>query len=311
MSDFSEAVERLSNYDPSTFLGRLCWYVVTEDSYVDHAEFCRSLISNNLNDHLPPAPRASDVFKRSCTAAQVKRVPTAQPTVFVNYLIREVGKDPDNIWRRLVAETVDTEGRTLGYEEVAELHFFRPTQKITIKPMVATLDPAADAVIAEVENQFLAWNNTLTPYAVRELIRKILRGFNATVLRDGVYFVREVHAEKVDALEAIVAILPGGSNFHSLPLLDDRKQRLMLKQAFEDESIGEVDRLLGEMRTVMTQPTAKITSDRFADFKLQYDALRSKVADYSDLLDEAMENTASRLEILNQAIFEIMGRIKV
>ncbi len=311
-SDYEAAVKQ---YDPEVFLGRLAWYSISESSHIDHGKFCGVLVDNGLSSHLPPVPRSSDVFKRACTAAQRKKVPTAHPKVFINYLVREVGKDSDNVWRRLVAEQVDTEGHKLGYTELVELHFYRPTSKITVTVLPeagGALDDTARAVVETIEKLFVEWDNSLTPYSIRELIRKILTGMNATVVRPsgGVYFVRQMYAEQIEAMERAIATLPGGSSLHSLPLVDDSKQRAMLRQAFEDESIGAIDGLLGEISVILKSGT-KITSDRFAQFKSEYDGLKKKVVDYSDLLDVALAETGSRLEIMNDALFQLLGRVKV
>jgi len=252
------------------------------------------------------------VFKRACTKSQRKNVPVAgDPNKRRNLLIREVGKDADNIWRHLVIETVDTDGHRLGYEECVEFHFDRKAEKINIKNLSGCAsDPDVTEVTEEVKNLYTTWNNALTPYTVRQSIRKIVLGMGATILRDGVYFVRNEFADKVDTLEEVVGNLPGGSNFHSLPLIDDQKQREMLKLAFEEESVGEVDSIIGEIRDII-QNDRKVTSDRFAEFKLKYDELKGKTSDYSELLGDALLGSNTRLELMDKAIFELMGRIRV
>lgn len=326
MSEFSEYTERISSYKDEMFLGRLCYYAITESSHVDHGEFCRALISNGLDRNLPPVPRAVDVFKRACTASQRRRVATSDPNVLINYLVREVGKDSTNVWRRLVAETVDTQGHTLGYEELIEFHFSRDPNgalarvhgHIEVRPLIEDLAPGvqpvkypdAPSIAQTVVDSYRDQNNMLTPYAVREFVRKTLRSLNATAIRDGVYFVKEQHAAEIAAFEEIINGLPGGSMMHSLPLIDDRKQRAMLRKAFEDESVGEIDRLLGEIHEIMAKSSTKITSDRFADFKVQYDGLKAKAAEYAELLETSLDETGSRLDVMNQALFSLMGRIK-
>lgn len=312
---FDEYKQIMRRYDSDLWLGFLAWYSISEESYIDHGKLCHLLVSNGLSTHLPPVPRPSDVFKRCCTAAQRKKVPTAQPMVFENYLIREVGKDLDNIWRRIVREQVDTEGHTLGYEELVELHFHRPTTGLNINFL--TNDPAQNTnptvvgIINEISHSMAKLNNAATPYAIRSVVRKTLMGMNATEVRasGGVYFVRATYANEVAAMEKVITALPGGSTFHSIPLIDDGKQRQMLRHAFEEESIGAIDGLLGEISDILKQGT-KITSDKFADFKSQYDGLKRKVVDYSDLLDEALEATASRLEIMENALFTLLGQVR-
>lgn len=314
MSDFTEAVGRLDSLDDSLFLGRICWYAITENSFMMHDAFCQELLSRGFTTTLPPVPRSSDVFKRACTAAQKTRVPLDSNRM--NILIREVGHDSLNVWRNVVVEVVDTEGHRLDYIEVAKIHYDRRAEKINTTFVEDQLgrpvldNPAVNAVIQEVNDLYSAWYNMLTPYAIREHLRKIIRGLGATVLRDGVYFIPQEHAEKVEALEEIVGKVSNGSLFHSLPLLDDRKQRQMLRAAFEADSVDQIDKVLDEVRDIF-QKDRKISSDTFANYKVRYDTLRTKIADYSDLLDEAMVASATRLELMDQALFDLMSRVKV
>lgn len=317
MSDLTEAITRLDQLDESLYLGRICWYAITNTSHIEHNAFCQELLRHFNSAALPPVPRSSDVFKRACTAAQKKNVPTTESDKLMNILIREVGKDANNIWRHVVVETVDTSGHALDYSECVSIHYDRQAQSINVKPIcdsagtphLASEDPAVLAVVQEVRDLYSHWFNMLTPYAVREHIRRLVRNMGATILRDGVYFVPQEHADKVEALEKIVEFVGGGSMFHSLPLVDDRKQRKMLRAAFEEDSVGQIDAMLAEIGNIFRNDR-KISSATFADYKVAYDGLRGKIANYSDLLDEAMETTASRLEVMDRALFDLMGRVK-
>lgn len=307
---FNETVARLTTFDPNFFLGKICWYTVTDAAYMEHTTFCADLLSAGLQNVLPSPPRSSDVFKRACTAAQQRRVVAADGTV-ENVLIREVGKDHDNVWRHIVVEKVDPNGRTLSYDECVELHFNRTSEQIEVRELSAC---AQSATVQNTVNTVLSgyrhWYNMITPYRVRETIRFIVRSWGATVLRDGVYFVPREHFEDIERLETMVNDRVPGSNFHSLPLIDDRQQRAMLRQSFEDESVGEIDSLLGLIRDIRTS-NKRISSDRFADLKVQYDKLKEKASDYSFLLDDALGETNFRLEMMDKALFELMGQIKI
>lgn len=311
---FAEHEARMDSYESGLVLGQLCWFSIPE-MRVDHAVVVRQMQQSGLDQlTLPPVPRTADVFKRACTAAQKKRVYTADPGILHNYMVREVGKDSERIWRQLVLEVVDTNGRSLDYQRLVELTFDRASNTISVEWLQdpKTSVPAASEIITEIRHYYKEWNNALTSYALRELIRNLLERLHSTVVRPsgGVYFVHEEHCDMLFALEDMVNNLPGGCSFHTLPLLDDRKQRDMLRKAFEEESIGEIDRILGEMSEIL-KSDAKITSARYADYANQYNTLTAKVAEYSDLLDEAMVQTASRLEIMQATIISLMDTVKV
>lgn len=311
MSEIDQIRARLeTSYESDMFIGRLCWYHISEQTFVDHQEFCRIILATPLNYLLPTFPRASDVFKRACTKAKRLRVGTDNPDVFKNYMFREVGKDPDNIWRILVVETVDTHGHKLDYQETATLHFERETEKINVtwKEKFDT-SSCEYGITEEVKERFRQTDKTLHPFALRQLMRRFLNGLSSTSVQRGVYFIQEKHAEKIEALDVVFNSLPGPTSFHSVPLLDDSRQREMLKKAFEDEKVGQIDSLLGNMAKLIKNGT-KITSSSYADYKVEADQLRIIAREYEELLDTAMSSTQARLDILDSQLFTLMGHIK-
>lgn len=310
MNDIEELRERVNHLDPSILLGHVVWFTIPESAATDRSTLERECKAAGLNVALPPAPRATDVFKRACTSVQENRIPTSDPRRFVNLMSRRVGQDPDHVWRRLVEETVDFDGHTLSYEEVWEFRFNRADNTITSTPLIANPSTEAQQAADAITQYFRSQYTTITAYTIREWIRTVLRSLSSTALRDGVYFLRTGHAVPKVALDRVVNALSGAS-FHSLPLIDDRRQREMLKQAFEDESINEVDRLVGEITMILRNQDKKITSDRFATLKVECDRLRGRVAEYSDLLDLALDTTASRLEILQTSLQHLLGRVKI
>lgn len=315
MNELTEYQQRTDSYNNDLYLGRIVWYALSEQSYVNHGIFCQQIHDSGMGWPMPGVVREPDLFRRVTTDAQRRRVPTDNPNTFINYNFREVGKDGDHIWRQLVAETVDFNGRRLDYRVIAEVVFTRSPLAINDNLFEDALDgmpvsvlPETLAIIANVRNAFNAQWNLLTPYTLREYVRRTLRQTGATVLRDGVYFVREDHAEQVAALDTIINAIPGAM-LHSLPLIDDRKQRDMLRQAFEDESVGEIDKLINEV-TELTRSDKKITSNRFGEYLSRYNDLRAKVVEYSDLLDTAMELTAARLEVMNATLTGLLDQVK-
>lgn len=320
MSTFTDYVSDIyAKYDGrDMFLGYLVWYTVTEDTEVEHSVFTAQLLTQ-LNDvldedvELPPAPRPSDVFKRACKASERKRqLPVDDTHSATNYMIREAGADPDHVWKVIVRERVDTEGHSLGYDELYRVTFVRKPGVIKFENINGQHDLTADTICDNIDVYYHANLNKLTAYAVREYVRKLLeRQLHAIKVRSsgGVYFVSKDKSPVVEAIDSIVNGLDSSANFHIMPLVDDSKQREMLKAAFEDESIGEIDSLLGDITDIL-KSDKRITADRYAGFQASFTELRKKIVSYSDLLDEAMEATASRLEIAQTQMFELLAKVK-
>lgn len=313
-----------SNYDPEVFLGHLCWYSVPDSVVISRNDFVDKLAKEGVpfGSNIPEI-RPVDVFKRGCTASERnKYYPTdAERTdlglpegCHINYLFRNSGQDKDGVYRSLVREVVDSAGHKLAYEEICSVVYSRtavaPTPVITHSPTKFALDVERD-IVYDVHEYFAHEADRITPYSIREFVRKGLEWhLHAVKVRPsgGIYFIQEQFSTTVGNLEKVINDI--GGSFHTMPLLDDSKQRQMLKKAFEDESLDDITVLMGEIREIM-HGNKTITAERYADFKVRYDKLIKKVLEYSDVLDEAMETTSSYLELAEAQIKKLISHVKI
>ena len=314
---FDDAVAAAKKHDSSLFLGRLVWYSVTEDVNVDHAEFCKLMIheyeDTDIKPRLPNPPRQRDVFKRACSHAERKKVPSGHEGVYYNYMVRPAGTDADNVWRVVVREQVDSSGHKLDYTEYIKVNYNAKTDQVSFKEIVALDDPELEHVKQDIRSYFHAWSHRLTAYTVRELCRRNLeKSMHAIRVRPsgGIYFVSEEFSDQLEALDRVINSLENGTVLHTLPLLDDGKQREMLRAAFEEESVGQCDALIGEISEILASDK-KVTKDRYAQLMAEYTDMREKIVEYSDLLDEKLEHTASSLVVVKKSLTSLMGKIKV
>lgn len=323
---FSGHIESIkTHYDKSLLLGRLTWYTVGEGTKVNFNEFCKNIMEvyaklGKIPSDLPQAPRGCDVFKRACTSSQEKNIPTEETNVRYNYNVRATGSSHTNVWRTIVREAVDNEGHTLNYKELVLINYDRTTEVLSFGPLdddgfgntSLTTDLTVKGMVEYIKGYYKEQTENVTAYYVREYVRKVLeRDMYAIRVRTsgGVYFVNEQFGEALEAIEGLMNEF-SDANMHSLPLLDDGKQREMLRNAFEQESVGDVDRLIGEIAEIKAEG-ATITQKRYDAFYKEFGELTKKVADYSDLLDTALDLTGSRLEVMQQQMFKLMDNVKV
>lgn len=286
-------------------LGRLCWYSVPESASTKYHHFIGNLLSHGINEATPPAPRGVDVFKRACTDAQHDTVEDGRK---VRYSVRPTGHDSEKVWRNIIREELDATEHVLEYSDLGKVTYDRKTDHVSAHE---GFTGNGEAVYARIKSYFEANIDLLTAYAIREFARKNLeRNLHAIVVRPsgGLYFVQNDFLDGLEAIENVVNEVEGAM-FHSLPLVDNDKQRTMLRDAFENESVGEIDRLLGEAGEILNSE-GSISKKKFLSFRDEYEAITSKVAEYSDLLDVAMEATSFRLETMNDVLMELFGRIK-
>jgi len=310
-----EHVKRVNLADKSVLLGRLCWYTVSQTLKVSHADVVNGLNTVGLSSTIPPYPKDFDVFRRVASNAARKKIPTSNVNVFENYLVEDFGGRGENvICRRIVRQTVDRKGRKLDYVQLRDIEFHKNTTAIVVKDLPDNVNGnlKVDEITEEIRSEFAAWKDSLNAYAIREFIRKRVLDFGATLVREGgaVYFITEDQAVKMESLETFVNALPGTeSTFHSLPLIDDKKQRQMVRKAFEAETCDAVDEIMAEITEI--QRTGKqISSDRYAKLVTDYQRLTARTVEYEELLETGLGEAKSRMSLFETAIVGLKTSVK-
>lgn len=312
---FAEYAAKARLADTQIVLGSLVYYTV-EALSISHDELVAHLERLGLDDSKPPKPNDADVFRRVSSAAARKRVSTGRSDSHQNFLIRELNRAGGNVNRRIVCETVDLKGRKLDYQELVQLDFNGITGNLTTQRMTECVKgddecETAVAIATEIQEHYKASRGCLDSYGVRELIRKTLLSLNATCVKPGsggLYFAMADRIDKIMALEELADAVDGVS-VHSLPLLDDTKQRAMLRRAVEVESIEEIDRTVGELGDLV-QAGTEISHARFAELQRRYSAIVDKTKEYASLLEESSATTEIRLNIFGRKMAQILGQVK-
>lgn len=310
----AEHIKHQNELDSALFLGRLTWYTMSE-MRVSHSQVVQGLVAAGLGSNLPPVPKDFDIFRRVSTNAQLKKVPVANDVeTFENYLLRPIDERGENIiTRRLVVESVNRKGKKLGYRQLRDIDFNRETGKITVQTVgpeiTGEYNPVADQIVATIEREFLTWRGMLNSYAIREFVRKLMLSWGATCVRDGVYFLPEDMSTKVDAMDTFVNGLPGNASFHSMPLIDDGKQREMVKHAFQEESTGAIYKLMEKIDEYNASPSS-VSTDTYAGLITKYQQFQTRTTDYKDLLETELGETESLLSLFQAKLVGLKGKVR-
>ncbi len=316
MSILDEQATRIAQtVETDNLLGKLIWYSMSEVR-VPHKDAVDIMLDEGVT-RVPNAPRDADVFKRVASKIKRERIPTGDPNIHMSYRMVQF-RDDDYITRRVVRETIDNAGRKLAVEERFDIVFDRTTADLAFKPIDLNLGANDQSIQDEVTDEYYLWKGCLNAYALREWMRDKIMGLGATMVRPGggVYFVQQIHADQVEALERIGSALEpycvddsGRIEAHSLPLVDDRKQREMIQKAFEAETVDAIDEVLEEI-TKLSRSDRKITSDRYAGLVTKYQELTSKTTDYESLLEQKLASTGARLELFERSLKGLLGKVK-
>lgn len=288
-------------------LGYLVFYTVTGER-VPHAEAVKALANDgytHIGKDFPPAPpKDVDVFKRIASQAKRSRVETDKDDVFKNVLIRDVGSMNNTVTKRIVVEYVTRKNKKLDFVQPKDVEFNQNSGVVVDRdrPGVPSED-IADDIAAWIKSEYYAWRGCLNSYAVREWIRAEIRRLNASVIKKGVYFVSADREDALLELTRFVGNLPGDSMFHTLPLVDNTKQRDMLKVAYESEAQKEIDELMADIGDAIA--TGRKTTTKGYETKLRsYVHLTQKMQDYKALLNDNLSLASARMDLLDEMMDE-------
>lgn len=290
----------------SAYLGRIV-FVTVSDSSVHHTTLAAQLKATGLERFTPRPPCDADVFRRVFQNGQRRQHDTDDPNVTIKLLVRPVQTGGGKVYKQIVVEQVDAEGHHLGYTPAVEVAF-DPEHPGNL--VVSLLDMDADSramrLASELSAQYREEVGSVNGQAVRDVIKRSLESALAISIKGGVHFVMEANADLVDAVERFASHLPG-CDVHSLPLIDTGKQRDMVKRAYEDETVGELDRLTAELRELAgkdTAPSARVV----ATLTARRVRLVEKLGGYSDLLEENLSLTEHKLKILEARMGQLVSK---
>lgn len=320
--------EMQQKYDPDMFIGFMCWYYVPGDVPITLRDWIAAIVGTSLSNMVPTAPRAVDGMKRAMNGHMAR----IEDDGFIHkVLARESGKDDEKVYRTLVVEKLDAEEQRLFYEEVIKFTYDRDLgyklargegdiSKVLTYEKLVGFTKLSNVVAGEIENRvyaiiekFKRELGSLGAIKIREMLRKDIEGNQRGVLvreSGGVYFVFSANDERLHALDELVTKLGNGCQFHLLPIMDDGKQREMLRAAFEAESAGEVDRLMDYIRELKAGKRGKITMHKAQGVFEEFRELQGRLADYSDHLEIAMDETAARLTLLNTQAMSLFKEVQ-
>lgn len=294
------------------YLGRMVLFCQF-DAVVPYIDLKDALEAAGLGDHCPRKPSLIDVFRRVSTSAQRKRIDVGDGK-YANVLVRDVANDEQQLLRKLVTETVDASGKRLDYRPDFDLVFDRASETFTAVPLTNGLyysTDAAEQVVTEIAANFARLRDTVDSGTVRAVVSRVLKANHSISARPtgGADFILEKHAGVVDALETLPAKI-AGCWIHSIPLIDDDKQRGYVKAQVEDDTTGEIDSALTEMRKLLNAGES-ITSAKFASINTTFKQLQSRADAYRELLGDKLEGTKARLDIYNATMAQLARQVKV
>ncbi len=299
----------------SMLLGHIAWWTVTNPR-LTHDDVLTLVTDLGMDPAIvPKPPRGGDAFKRACRYSERKGLSIPYTDHLANFLIRSVAQTHEDIERHLVLEVVDADGRRLDYHDAAHLRYERSTGTLHVaqKKISSDLDPMVDETL----QQFAANLEDATKYIDAQVIRRMIRDqldmLHAISVRSGgsVYFIPYREHKTTEALEVFLTHCGDGSGFHSLPLIDNEKQREMIQGAFESEVHDEATQLITELRQSRLQEQ-EMTTTAWAVYRDKLNDLKERRGEYAELVDFELTKAEAEVRALEAALTDYLtsGLIK-
>jgi hypothetical protein len=320
--------EAIANLPQEAFLGSLIYFSIS-GADVNLANARRDLANAGLSvDGLRKNLRPVDAFRKATNDFK-KRFPKTKAGIASELMVRPVGEDGAQAYRHLVLErTVVQQGkkRRLFYDKVGELTFTRGAKKngeyeghgVEAKRMTnhiaSPLTDEEDQWLTEKLVTFRDRYDHLLAYmdshAVRTFVREYIYGLSGICVKGsgGLYFVGQGRAMELAKLGEWVRGI--GSEFQTIELLNLADKRDMILQAFEEETIEEVERLMSEVGKILQDPDRKIEEKTFDAYALRAAEMAQKIGEYNKMLGSRADRAAAEVSMYSQQVLSLAPRIR-
>lgn len=296
------------------YLGLMVVFSVSEVT-VPYDQLEADLTRLGLAQHIPGRPGAADIFRRASKALQTTKpqpIPN-EPDKFVNVMIRDLANNEDEIVRRMVCEVVDKANRQLGYEETWEFTFTKANRKLhrsdslEVRRVGPSPHPYADELADGLVRDYNRLTGTVNGDGIRRVISNVLEATHAVSLRPGggCWFADRSEATTIASLERFASTV-AGTQVHTIPLIDDTKQRENLLAAVEERSKADIERAQAEVAELLAKGepvSARVMASQLARFK----DIEERATRYQGLLETTLGTTRMGLGILKLQMAKLVG----
>lgn len=324
MINYTSAIENLPD---GAFLGSLVWFTIA-DADVNLVSAQTDLVTLGLSvDTMRKILRPVDAFRKA-TRELAHKFPAVEG-VRSELLVRPVGEDGEQAHRHLILERAVIQAgkkRRVFYEKVGEIIFnrgvkvngeytgysaeSRRTTTHLVEPLTDQEDRWLNDGLDGFEDRFVHLLHYMDSHAVRSFVRDYIDRLSGTCVKEsgGLYFVSQDHVEELGRLGTWVRSI--NSQWHGLPLLNLADQRQMILDAFEDETIKEVARLMGEVGKILADPERSIEEKTFDTYGMRAAELSQKVNEYNGMLGARADRASIEISMYANQVMELAGRIK-
>lgn len=316
-STLHEYLTEAGELPEDVLLGRIVLFTVVDGRYKfsDIDQWFDDLHLNRAM--MPAANKAVDAFRKATSALNGETYPLEGGAQEAYLLCRDVAINDNYVRRQITREIKDSKKRKLSYDEAITCTFYRAMradraggtrrrgERLDVRVRQENLRvveyPVAEKLANRIHRDFLAYYEYLDGNKVRGTVRKYLKHLNAIEIKGGVYFVHISKDDELQRLADFVTRLGGGCYMATLPIVDLKKEREFIADAFEREASQALQDLTKEAKDLL-QTRKTITPEMYQKMKQKFDNVLANANEHMATLEVSQDLTAASAEVALEAL---------
>lgn len=314
VATFGDYLASAGDLPEDAFVGVLAWFTITKRARVTPAEIEQRFATLDLDTRYLPSPlTAASAFRKATGPEATVRTYRLPDGNEARILFRSLPSDRETMTRVIVRERVDAAGKRLDHVEAGRIVFYKAGRgsservRFTVHgetdtggPLQTGERPLVTALCDEINHEYETYKTYLYDQPLRQMVREYVVGLNAVSVRPsgGLYFLHRSRWDEVRRLTTLVEGLHEGCTFVTAPLMDLPEMREMLIDAFQDEIVDEVTKLVGEVTDLQAAAKAgkTVTPEMVSKYGETVRGIASRAEEHTRVLEVSQDRTAGALE---------------
>lgn len=306
---FGDYLTGAGDLPEDAFVGSLLWFTITKRARVTPQDVEKRFIAQNLDPrYIPSLIAPANAFRKATGPEAHEHGYTLADGHEAKALLRQLPSDRESMTRVVVRERIDAAGKALDHLEVGRVTFYKAARgaKAGSERVRFTLhdDRLQDGERANLEvylNKVNADYETYKTYLydqpLRQMVREYVEGLNAVSVRPsgGLYFIHRSRWDEVRRLQALVEGLHDGCTLVLAPLPDLPEMREMLVEAFQDEIVDDVTKLVEAIQADRAAGKA-VKADTISKYSDTVRTIAARAEEHTRVLEVSQDRTAGALE---------------
>ena len=314
-STLHEYLTEAGELPKDVLLGRIVLFTVA-DGRTRFADLAQWFDDLDLNKAMMPVEnKPVDAFRKATSDLTGESYPL-DGDLRAHLMCRDVTTNDNYVRRQITREIQDAKKKNLDYDEAITCTFYRAPradkagkrrrgERLHIQVRHDNLAPMEHEHIEKcakaIENAFLDYYEYLDGNKVRATVRRYLKHLNAIEIKGGVYFVHISRDNELQRLAEFVTRLGGGCYMQTIPMVDLKKEREFIAEAFEREASQSLQEITKEAKALL-ETRKTITPAMYQKMRERFDAVLANANEHMATLEVSQDVTAASAEVALQAL---------